>query len=619
MKRTIMEKHTDAAKGRITAKRTVAVKRTITATLAVAEILALILVPAFLALFPLAPKANAAVSDWQKGISIQPSSGTTDFSSPAFQQSLQNAIAAHINYVTFIIPWYQSNIYSTDIQRGWDTPTDASLISGIQYAHSLGLHVMLKPHLNSYDGQWRAFINPSDRTTWFANYDSMILHYAQIAQANGVEEICIGTELISMAANSQNPTNTQNWQSLISQVRGAYSGKLTYSANWGAGAFYDEADDIAFWPQLDYIGISAYYDLNSSTNNVSDLESAWNSWNINEISPLYYKYSKPVLFSEIGYRSVTGAHTQPWNYNLSGGYDPTEQQNDYQALFDYWNNYSFMAGVSLWEWKIDPNAGGSGDTSYTPQNKPAQSTMAQWFGMSNSGGNTGSAGGGQAGAYTASATSPSGMASGQSASINVSVKNNSAQNASGLVIDNEIYNSSGQQVLQQYYQNQSIAAGQSGSYVFNWTPPAAGSYVLKVGVFSSGWSSVYMWNNDVLNLNVQQGATLSGSSGSGSSSNSSGSSNVQAWWPTNGATISGIQPFQGMYQGLSLDQYNMFWSVDNGQWNVMSDNYANYPHKQANVDVSGWTWDGNGPYDVKFIVQTSSGTYSTDVNIYVSH
>ncbi|MBU6389253.1 hypothetical protein KGQ71_01935, partial [Patescibacteria group bacterium] len=116
--------------------------------------------------------AWAAVTDWQKGGSISPAS-SSDFASASFQQSLRNLAAIHANYVTLIIPYHQSNIWSTDIQPGWDTPTDASLIAAIHSAHLLGLHVMLKPHIDPYDGQWRANINPSDRNGWFANYDKM--------------------------------------------------------------------------------------------------------------------------------------------------------------------------------------------------------------------------------------------------------------------------------------------------------------------------------------------------------------------------------------------------------------------------------------------------------------
>jgi hypothetical protein len=60
---------------------------------------------------------------------------------------------------------------------------------------------------------------------------------------------------------------------------------------------------------------------------------------------------------------------------------------------------------------------------------------------------------------------------------------------------------------------------------------------------------------------------------------------------------------------MSLSSYQMYWSVDGGQLNLMSDNID---HKEASVDLSGWTWRdagaNYGPFTVTFIAKNSSGT-----------
>ncbi len=346
------------------------------------KILTLTVIGAFLGLFVSfigIKTASAAVSNWQKGASIEPR-WDTDFSSQTFQQSLKNLAAAKANYVALIIPYYQSNLYSTDIQKGWNTPTDDSLVAAIKYAHSLGLKVMVKPHLQSYTGEWRANIRPSDRQTWFANYNSMLAHYATIAQQNGAESYCVGAELASMAGADQNYDNTQQWRNMISNVRKLYSGKLTYSANWGPpnNGMVDEKNNIQFWDALDFIGISAYYDM-FTDNSAQSLTNAWNNYNMSDIQPLAQKWNKPIMFTEIGYKSVPNSFNHPWDYNMGGGFDETTQANAYEALFSYWNSQSFINGVMLWDWSSDPNAGGQGDTGYTPQNKKAQQIMTNWF------------------------------------------------------------------------------------------------------------------------------------------------------------------------------------------------------------------------------------------------
>ena len=321
--------------------------------------------------------AGAAVANWQKGATIYPR-WNTDFSSASFQQSVRNLAATHANYVTLHIPLHQSNIYSTDVYIGGDAPTDQSLVDGINYIHSQGMHVALKFQDLPNDGNWSAYINPGDRNSWFTNYGNAVAHFAQIAQSTGVEEIVIGEELLDMSEDNVNGTNTSNWFSLIGRMRSIYSGQLTYSANWGGSDFTNEKSHIKFWSALDQIGISAYFNLYGD-NSVSNLESQWNNWNMSDVTPLAQQWGKPVIFTEIGYKTLTTANQNPWMWWQGGGQDQNAQANDYQALFDYWNKYPFMQGVYLWDWSSDPNAGNGGDIDYTPQNKMAQGTMATWF------------------------------------------------------------------------------------------------------------------------------------------------------------------------------------------------------------------------------------------------
>jgi len=79
------------------------------------------------------------------------------------------------------------------------------------------------------------------------------------------------------------------------------------------------------------------------------------------------------------------------------------------------------------------------------------------------------------------------------------------------------------------------------------------------------------------------------------------SGSVAVWWPTSNSVVSGVQPFKAVLNNMSVGSYNMFWQVEGGQWNWMSNNYTDYPHKEASVDVSTWNWKGTGPYVINFI------------------
>jgi hypothetical protein len=553
--------------------------------------------------------AHAAVSSWLRGSSIVPAN-TTDFSSSSFDQSLQNLKATGATSVALIIPYYQSNIYSTDIGAGYNTPTDASLASAIDYAHSIGLSVTLKVHMESYDGNWRAYINPSDRTTWFNNYGNVLVHLGQLAAAHKAELIVLGTEMVDMAASSQNSTNTQNWLTLIQKVRSVYSGKLTYGANStnnNDDPFENEKKYVGFWSALDYAGLSAYYALNTGDNSPASLESAWDAWNKNDVQGFAQSVGKPILFTEVGYRSVGGAHNQPWAWWTGGGVDMNEQANDYQALLEYWNSYSYVQGVYFWDWSSNPSAGGSGSTEYTPQHKTAEQVMTKWFTSSPTPPPPTST----PVFSDSTATSPSAPTVNTPTTVTSIVKDISGS-VSNATVDLEVYDASNNRVAQKFVGGQSFAAGTNQSYSVTWTPTSAGTYRATVGVFTSDWTRNYYWNNDARNITVGSGSTTPPPSGGGS-----GSQVTDVWWPTDNSHVSGVQPLKAMVENSDISQYSMTWSVDGGAPAPMNDTQTDYPHKEALIDFSNWKWRGAGPYTITIVSKDHSGTVISQKSIQI--
>jgi hypothetical protein len=547
--------------------------------------------------------ARAAVSNWQKGVTFFPNSAG-DYASDSFRESLGRAQAAGATHVALVIPYYQSNIFSTDIGSGWNTPSDEALAAGIDYAHSLGMKVMLKPHAESYGGEWRAQINPGDRDGWFTNYGNLLVHLGTIGQAHGVEIISLGTELVSMAIRN-NSGNTEHWQTMIGQVRAVFSGQLTYGANSTNNSedpFSNEKKFIDFWPQLDFVGLSAYYSLDSrnyGTASVDSLKASWDGWNNNDIKAFAQSVGKPVVFTEIGYRSLTGAHVEPWNWAQSGSSDQQEQANDYRALLEYWNDYGYMQGVYWWYWDMNPNGGGNGDTGYTPQNKLAEGVLAQWFGTPpppTGGGSTTPA------AFMADGSAnPASPTAGQSVTATITVHNTGGA-ANNLVTDIEVYDKNNNRVLQKFNEGESFAANSTKSYTVNWTASGGDMqfYRVAVGVFTGGWSQNVYWNNEALKVVVQPG----GSTGDPTT----GPATTNIWWPTNGAAVVSTQPFKAMLEGRDISTYRMFWQVDGGQLNPMSDSSEDYPHKEAWVDVSNWRWQPSQQYQLNFVSQDLAGT-----------
>jgi hypothetical protein len=94
---------------------------------------------------------------------------------------------------------------------------------------------------------------------------------------------------------------------------------------------------------------------------------------------------------------------------------------------------------------------------------------------------------------------------------------------------------------------------------------------------------------------------------------------LSIWWPTDGSVLSGTQPFKARLENMTLSSYQMYWSVDGGQLNLMADNVD---HKEAQVDLTGWTWRdagaNYGPFAVTFTAKNLSGTVlqQNTINIY---
>lgn len=523
-------------------------------------------------LLPATSRAAAPVS-WSHKSADLIATSTTDFGSATTRQSLAELAATGANYVTFIVQYYQTNTTSTDIQPGYNTPTDAALTAGIANAHALGLHVDLNFHLDPLTGAWRANINPTDRNTWFANYQQMLVHYATLAQQNGVETLNLGTEMNDVTLNSVHADNGSRWVQMIAAVRAVYKGLVTYDANWGEV-------NISFWPQLDFISISAYYTLNpNAPASLSQLEQDWQSWETKEIAPLANTYHKKVVFGEVGYRSIANAHYDSWNFQRPGPPDQAEQANDYTALFTYWSNRSYFDGVDLWFWQTSPTAGGVNDNGYTPQNKQAEQVMKQWFGSPVAPAN-----------FQAAANAPANISVGRQTSFTASAT--ASTTYPNAIVDVEVYNSTGQRLQQNFFTNQTLTPTAT-NYTIPFTASAVGTDHIAVGIFSNGWQNNLLWKGSAATM------TATGQMPANPV--------IDIWWPSASVSVSGLQPLKALVENAPLSSYGMYWQVDNGTLNPMSDSTAGGDHKEAWVNVDPWNWNSAHHYTVTFVAKDSNG------------
>jgi len=203
-----------------------------------------------------------------------------------------------------------------------------------------------------------------------------MIHNAKFAEENNIELLCVGTEL-----RSSLQMQPEKWKKLIIEIKEVYSGKLTYAANWD-GEFHD----VTFWDDMDYIGIQAYFPLTSHADpSLKEIRVGWRR-HVRELKKLSRLHDKPILFTEVGYRSDNTATIEPWVWgsalNDTINLPSNKVQNlAYEALFrELWDR-DWFAGMYFWQWHNNdkPNAQESA-REFTPRFKPAENTMARWYG-----------------------------------------------------------------------------------------------------------------------------------------------------------------------------------------------------------------------------------------------
>jgi hypothetical protein len=90
---------------------------------------------------------------------------------------------------------------------------------------------------------------------------------------------------------------------------------------------------------------------------------------------------KPVLFTEIGYRSDTNVGIEPWVWpkEVSGAeISDACQANCYRAFFETVWKQPWMAGVYFWKW-YPHGPRRMAQLDFTPQNKEAEKVLANGF------------------------------------------------------------------------------------------------------------------------------------------------------------------------------------------------------------------------------------------------
>ncbi len=301
---------------------------------------------------------------------------STNYGHPLSDLSLEALADTGTKWVSLNISGVQNNRSSTSIDEHFHE--DKAVLHAINKIHALDMSVMMKMHVvfandpSAWGGSLGEGFNASEWDAWFASYTELILYYAKMAEENGVEILCIGTEL------GKAQMQTEHFKRLITEVRKVFSGPITYGAD-------ASAPTTEWWDQVDYIGIDAYYTVTKkSSPSLEELERGWQPI-VENLEALSKKWNKPIIFAEVGfnaqeYSACNGGCGRNMETAELGRLDPQTQANAYQALYNVFRDKDWFQGTFWWMWGDNFYSGGMCDPQYTPKGKLAENVLRAEYG-----------------------------------------------------------------------------------------------------------------------------------------------------------------------------------------------------------------------------------------------
>lgn len=276
---------------------------------------------------------------------------------------------------------FQRALDDVDVQwRDLDrTLTDADLLQCAADASSLGMAVVLKPHIwcsaFGRSGASRQDILPDPArggwAAWLDSYTAFLVAQARLAAQMDATMLVVGLEYLQ--ATTQVPGA---WAAVAQACRAEFGGALTYAANW-----WQEVDAFADWQAFDVIGVNAYYPLTvAGTPTAASVAQAW-APHLTSLGALAAREDRKIVFLEAGLPAVSGALTEPWNSGLTGAEDLELQSIYVDGLMRAALPQPWFSGVCWWKWHTDAprSSRHHGPEPYRLADRPAADRIKAWW------------------------------------------------------------------------------------------------------------------------------------------------------------------------------------------------------------------------------------------------
>ncbi len=216
----------------------------------------------------------------------------------------------------------------------------------IAEAHRRGLKILIKPHLAYWGSpfEWRGAISFDDPDHWAVFFDSYRTWIVTVARmCHDADAFCVGTEL------DRTIEHVDAWRQIIAEVRTVTPAPLTYAANW------TDYERVAFWDDLDVIGIQAYFPLvdHDTLPPEEELREAW-AQVVRRLEVFARRTNRRIVFTELGYNLSNRCARQPWDARQGGAFAEVAQQRCLTTALSAIDNSPHICGAFLWKWFAGP-------------------------------------------------------------------------------------------------------------------------------------------------------------------------------------------------------------------------------------------------------------------------
>lgn len=301
------------------------------------------------------------------------------YGSEAYGRALDEAVQMGATWVSLTPFGRVESLRSSQVSLQFEAPFEENrraVARGIEMAHERGLKVLLVPHLWVEAGGWRAELDPGSDAGWRAwaeSYGHFLLTWAEVARDTSAEMLSVGVELRSWVTTER----AQSFFPLIAAVRKVYPGLLTYSANW------DDVDDTAILQEMDLIGINAFYPLADEEGAQLPELLAGGEAVAQKLAKLAKAHQKPVLLTEIGYKTVEDPAVKPWIWPEDMKKVVISQRGQAEATFALTRpllEEPWFAGFFVWRIYADPeDVSQEPEFGFSPRGKLAERVVRDAF------------------------------------------------------------------------------------------------------------------------------------------------------------------------------------------------------------------------------------------------